>query len=356
MSNSSRSGFANVRAQSLGCWPTVPRIPLWVELKSYAAWYAEQRASAPRGIASFLCSTIHRDAEAVVHVKTLRRALGERSWVIVFDGLDEVPSDVKDSVATEVVAFSRDTSVSADVLFICTSRPQGYAGQFDALDAAVVDLVDLPAELALECAARVATVDRSTSEATRARLLLERALHSPAVRDLLTTPLQAHIMAVLVRNGQRPPERKWDLYHKFYEVIREREANRELPDATLRELFQRDPSLIDAVHQRLGFALHKKAETASGADASLSKSEFRALVETVVQDVRGASEVAPIVQALVQATTERLVLINTPDQGDRVRFDIRAIQEFFAGEYLYIDTPAETLAKRLSLVAGDSHW
>jgi hypothetical protein len=344
------------RAQGLGCWPSVPRIPLWVELKNYAAWFADQRATAPRGVVSFLCSVIHRDTEAVVHAKTLRRALAELSWAIVFDGLDEVPSDVKDTIASEILTFARDTSVLADILFICTSRPQGYAGQFDALGGAVVDLVDLPPELALECASKVAAADRSHSEATRAHGLLSRALQSPAVRELLTTPLQAHIMAVLVRNGQRPPERKWDLYHKFYEVIREREGNRELPDPTLRTLFQRDPGLIDAVHQKLGFALHKKAETATGADASLSRSEFRALVEAVVRDARDATEVAPIVAALVRATTERLVLINTPDQGDRVRFDIRAIQEFFAAEYVYVDTPADVLAKRLELIAGDSHW
>jgi hypothetical protein len=62
------------------------------------------------------------------------------------------------------------------------------------------------------------------------------------------------------------------------------------------------------------------------------------------------------VDALLRATTERLVLINTPDQGDRVRFDIRAIQEFFAAEFLYVDTQVDLLRERLELIAGDSHW
>jgi hypothetical protein len=344
------------KAEALGCWPTAPRVPLWVELKSYAVWFSDQGSLKPRGVASFMCALLHRDAETQVDVKTLRRTLGERSWVVVFDGLDEVPSDVKDAVAAEVVKFVRDVSTFADVLSVCTSRPQGYSGQFDALDGAVVDLIDLPPPLALECATKVAVIDRSPDDAARARSLLERAIESPAACELMTTPLQSHIMAVLVRNGQRPPERKWDLYHKFYEVIREREANRDLPDPALRDLFQRDPGLIDTVHQRLGFALHTKAERASGADASLSRLEFRTLVESVVRESRSAAEIEPVVDALMLATTERLVLISTPDQGDRVRFDIRAIQEFFAAEFLYVDTQAEVLHKRLDLIVGDAHW
>lgn len=344
------------KAASLECWPAVPRIPLWVELKAYAAWYGEQTTNIPHGIASYICATLQRTCETNVQVGTLRRAMSERSWVVVFDGLDEVPSDVRDAVGMEVVRFVQDTSTSGDLLAICTSRPQGYSGQFDALDAAVVDLIDLPSEIALECALKVAVIDRSEPDASRATALLQRAVESPAVKELLTTPLQAHIMAVLVRNGQRPPERKWDLYHKFYEVIREREANRELPDPILRELFQGDPTLIDAVHQRLGFALHARAETVTGADASLTKEEFEVLVKGVVQEARPASDVGPVVQALLRATTERLVLINTPDHGDRVRFDIRAIQEFFAAEFMYVDTPVEALRERLELVAADSHW
>lgn len=344
------------RAKEVACWPHVPRIPLWVELKSYAAWYAEQKPSAAKGVASFLCSMLAKDIEVSVSVKTLRRALTERSWVVVFDGLDEVPGDVKDDVAAEVVRFVRDTVTTSDLLALCTSRPQGYAGQFDVLDGAVVDLVDLPPKLALECAAKVAAIDRSPQDVTRARALLERAIEAPGVRELMTTPLQAHIMAVLVRNGQRPPERKWDLYHRFYEVIREREANRELPDPRLRELFQGDTTLIDTVHQRLGFVLHTRAEKAAGADASLAKLDFRRLVEQVVLELRSSADVTAVVDAVMQATTERLVLINTPDQGDRVRFDIRAIQEFFAAESLYVDVSTDDLRSRLGVLVGDSHW
>ena len=67
---------------------------------------------------------------------------------------------------------------------------------------------------------------RSPEESRRAIQLLEASAHSASIRELLTTPLQAHILAVVVRDGERPPDRRWKLYARFYDVIRRREANR----------------------------------------------------------------------------------------------------------------------------------
>jgi hypothetical protein len=57
---------------------------------------------------------------------TLKRALQTRSWLVVFDGLDEVPHDVKDAVAVEVRHFVDDIVLesNADLLTLCTSRYQ----------------------------------------------------------------------------------------------------------------------------------------------------------------------------------------------------------------------------------------
>ena len=89
-------------------------------------------------------------------VGTLKRALKNRCWVAVFDGLDEVPQDVKDKVAAEVTRFVNEVALEqeCDLLSICTSRPQGYSGQFSELDCVAVDLLPLPVETALACTAR----------------------------------------------------------------------------------------------------------------------------------------------------------------------------------------------------------
>lgn len=343
-------------AESIGVWPTLPRIPIWVELKSYAAWFAERQTTEPKGVLSWLATDLKRILEVNVPVGTIQRALRQHSWVVVFDGLDEVPSSIKDSIANEVVRFVEETSLESDLFTLCTSRPQGYSGQFDSLGGAVVELVDLDPDRALECASRVIEIGRTPSEVVSARAILEGSLRTPAVKEIMTTPLQAHIMAVLVRSGARPPERKWDLYDSFYRVIREREANRNLPDPRLKALLQGDSRIIDGVHQRLGFLLHAKAETAAGAGASLSRSEFRKLVYDVVHRFGAPGDLNEMVDVVTSAATDRLVLINTPDNGSHVRFDVRAIQEFFAAEFLYEDVESEELRVRLEVVGGDSHW
>lgn len=147
-------------------------------------------------------------------VKTLKNALSKRSWIVVFDGLDEVPNDFKDEVANEVMYFLNDVSVEidGDVLAICTSRPQGYSGQFAGIDGPVVELSLLDANTAMRCAKPVLKFGRNTEESEKSIAILEAAILSPNIKELMTTPLQSHIMAVVVRDGGRPPERRWQLF------------------------------------------------------------------------------------------------------------------------------------------------
>ena len=158
-------------------------------------------------------------------------------------------------------------------------------------------------------------------------------LQSLSIAEIMTTPLQSHIMAVVVRDGGKPPERRWQLFSNFYQVIKKREANRKLPDRRLSKLLLEGDKLLKVVHNRLGFELHSRAETSKGAQTSLKKAEFQMIVQSIVEQLQD-DDVEETVSALMEATTDRLVLVHTPDIGDEVRFDIRPLQEFFAGEYL----------------------
>jgi hypothetical protein len=344
-------------AKQAAFWPVVPRIPISIELKEYAQWYGQQKKGSARGILSYLASRIEAGVEQKVQVGTLKRALQTRSWFVVFDGLDEVPHDVKDGVAAEVCNFVDNVSLEldADLLTMCTSRPQGYSGQFSQLDGPTIELASLSANQALECAKPVLALERSAEEARKSLQILSSAIESSSVRELMTTPLQAHIMAVVVRDGGRPPDRRWNLFTNFYQVIKKREANRDLPDRRLAKLLREDTQLLKSVHNRLGFVLQATAETSKGAQTNLKRSEFEALVSGAVsQMIEG--ETTEIVGILMEATTDRLVLVSTPDDGDHVRFDIRPLQEFFASEFFYEAVSATTLHSRMELVAGDSHW
>jgi hypothetical protein len=340
-----------------GLWPAAPRIPVIVDLKEFAFWLGQRAERRTNRMIAYLSEQLSSQLGESVQQGTLRRGFGTARWLFVFDGLDEVPGDVKDAVANEVTYFVNDVLIGcgADSAIICTSRPQGYSGQFSNLDAAIVELVSLSRPEALACAEPLLGLDRSDSERRAYVKILQEALESEAIAEIMTTPLQAYIMAVIVRDGGKPPERKWQLFSTFYEIIKKREANRNLPDKKLAALLREGDKLLKALHNRLGFELHARAETSQGAVTSLNRNELLTIVREVVTQLQD-SEITETVSTLMRATTERLVLVSTPETGDYVRFDIRPLQEFFAGEHIYQSGEPDTFVDRVRTIAGDSHW
>ena len=126
-------------------------------------------------------------------------------------------------------------------------------------------------------------------------------------------------MAIIVWGGGRPPERRWQLYSTFYNIIKEREANRNLPDKRLEKLLREGDKLLKSLHNRLGFELHSRAEVSGGAITSLTRGQLELVVREVVSDLQD-SHVDETVGTLMEATTNRLVLVNTPEDGEHVRF------------------------------------
>lgn len=334
-----------------------PRVPIIIELREYAQWYGMQEETRARGVLTYLVTIISKNIEEKVLIGTLKRLLGLRSWFVVFDGLDEVPSDVKDDIASEVRNFIDNVwaECNADMFCVCTSRPQGYAGQFDSNDWPTIQLSPLHPEKALECASLILSLERTEDEFNKSMEILRSGIESEAICQLMTTPLQSHIMAVIVRDGARPPERRWQLFTNFYDVIRRREANRNLPDVKLAKLLREDEQLLKTVHNRLGFVLHARAENSTGAETSLDRIGFKALVtQAVEQMIEGDNR--EIINILMEATAYRLVLVSTPDDSNKIKFDVRPLQEFFAAEFIYETVSADDLRERVELISADSHW
>lgn len=346
-----------VKAIEQGFWPTIPRVPLFIELKDFANWYINKREFEPRNIISYVCDKIKIKTGQDFSADDIHEALKLSSWFVNFDGLDEVPNDVKDNVSNEIIEFT-DTLIprlDADVLILCTTRPQGYSGQFDGLFSSNVTLLPLPANIALECASAVVQFNRDLDESQLSINILKSAMESEQVRELMTTPLQAHIMAVVVRDGGRPPEKRWELFNNFYSVMKKRESLKNFPDLRISALLREQDQLLKAIHDRLGVSLHAKAEISSGAEATLNKNEFSKLARQTVL-MQFDSDIDEQVDVLMEATTERLVFVNTPETSDSVRFDIRQLQEFFAAEFIYSAVGNDELHNRLEVICGDAHW
>lgn len=350
-SNSHLISSLKTRAEALNLWPSQPRLPVIVELKAYAKW---RSSTDGQGIISYLSDSLRKTSSqqslTAIH---LRLWLPRARWLFVFDGLDEVPQPSKDVVAGDVLAFLDEFRPTCDIATVCTTRPQGYGGQFDtAPGLAFVELVPLTPEEAVECAMPYVEYQVNDEEAVGNVELLRDSAKAEAVRSLMSSPLHAHIIAILIRTGVRPPDRKWSLFSRFYEVVFEREVGKRLAGY---EVLAQHPQLIRTVHDRLGFLLHALSERSENAAASLTREAFRALVvDTVTRKVDvGATEIGT---AIAHALRERLVLISTPDSGDSVRFDIRQLQEFFAAAFLVTGRRTSLIYSRVSALIMDSHW
>tara|TARA_R110002073_G_scaffold336537_2_gene534852 strand:+ start:271 stop:4170 length:3900 start_codon:yes stop_codon:yes gene_type:complete len=343
------------RAQNDGVWQSTPRIPILINLQQYAQWLT--KATEGRGLLTYLADQLSSQIEDIVTPALLRRALRKQSWFVGIDGLDEVPTDRKQAVAEHVLSFlDMDiVELGADVLVLCTSRPQGYSGEFNALDGPTLDLEHLSAKEALNCARPIVSFGRTIEETARSVEILEKAIRSSAIEELMSTPLQCHIMAVVVRDGGNPPDRKWKLYSKFYDTIHQRETNKTTSNTALGHLFRDNANLLRALHNKVGFYLHALAETSDGANTSLPRDVFEQLARQTVDD-HLHDESGDVLRALLKAAELRLVLLSTPDDGNNLRFDIRPLQEFFAAEFLYSGVASEQIRNRLECIAGDVHW
>ncbi|MBX8477466.1 hypothetical protein K5D38_22060 [Pseudomonas cichorii] len=344
-------------SEKLNFKPLVPRIPISIELKEFASWHGTRNPSQSKGVLSYLCEKIASKIDQPVEGGTLKRAFETKSWFINFDGLDEVPNDVKDQVAEEVIRFVNVilSQLDADILVLCTTRPQGYSGQFKDLNALTLDLAPLPAEIALLCAEGVIRFSTGKSEAENCLKILKSAIASPQAKELMTTPLQSHIMAVVVKDGGRPPEKRWELFDNFYQVMKRRESLKNFPDTKIAQLLRENSVLLKAIHSRLGVSLHSKAERSLGAETTLSRAQFETLVRQTAEKYEDEN-IDTIVDTLMEATVQRLVFVSTPESSSSVRFDIRQLQEFFAAEFLYTGISHQQLKDRLELIGADSHW
>jgi hypothetical protein len=343
------------RALELRAWPRVPRLPLHIDLSQYAQWYNKRQSEEARGILTYLANKYSASLEESVTPSSLRAAIKDGRWLLICDGLDEVPGEIKEEIATEISEFVVAMRRRCDLFTLCTSRPQGYSGQLKELGGAELNLLPLPAEIALDCADRLFKIYAPGQEAIEGHKVLERAVNTPAVRQLMTTPLQVHIMTIIVRQGQHPPEKKWELFQRFYEVIYLREAAKSLGGAPEAAFLRDERKLIAAVHKALGFVLHARAETSAGSPSSLSRHDFEELVFYLVSQWK-ISDIDKTCLTVRRASTDRLVLINTPDSKDSVRYDVRQLQEFFAAGFMVDGVTAEQFRERLETIVHDSHW
>lgn len=333
--------------------PIARRIPFRIVLNQFAKSLASGET---KSILDYLALQLCRGSAKALSPEEMDAILTEYPSIIILDGLDEVPAVTnRDDVMEAVSNFSIEVATGElDVFLIATTRPQGYNDEFSPKQYAHHHLKPLNISDALDYGQKLARNRFGASEERYAKVYerLQRAAQRPTTAKLMESPLQVTILTLLVDRMGDPPDERWDLFNKYYDLIFARETERDIPTV---KVLKDHPSIVHAIHRRVGIALQVQSEKSGRTNARLTERQFKQLVADYLSEEgytgkRGES----LAQQVIDAAAFRLVFL-VGLETDQVGFEIRSLQEFMAAEAI-IDAPELQIQNRLQAIAPLDHW
>ncbi|QIJ76949.1 hypothetical protein CLZ_21625 [Methylobacterium sp. CLZ] len=347
-----------VSSNPVGALHTVNRYPILLPLPAFADRLASVDSHIRHTIIEEVRYIINRDAAPSMSTTSdLREWLKVYPWIVVMDGLDEVPpGDIRTILINEIKSFFLEVSqCNADVVVIVTTREQNYRDELD------LDLWDHWSLAKLQPKQAIAYASSLTrhllpniEERTRVLTILEEASQVEMTRRLMISPLQITILVALVDLRGSLPGDRWQLFHRYFHVLREREEQKGL---WFSEILKRQRRVIEDIHFISGFILHLKGERAGGGSAYFSRDNFKRLVEARLRsedDDQSSSSVVALATKIDLIARERLVLLSSQITG-QVAFDVRSLQEYAAAAFITSGNE-RSIRLRMSAISGSSHW
>ncbi|WAU78864.1 hypothetical protein O1Q96_03270 [Streptomyces sp. Qhu-G9] len=334
--------------------PKARRWPLKIPLTSLADGIAKGHFSSILEYAAYRVSAV---SAINVTSSELKNWLADFPWLLILDGLDEVPgSSNRDEVLNCVNDFLLDADeVNADLVVVATTRPQGYAEEFSPMHYRHYSLMPLDSENALTYGHKLAQARYGSAADDKVDRLMDRlrqAVAEDSTAHLMTTPLQVTIMAVLLDRMGKAPKDRFTLFADYYRVIYERELEKEGPASNLLRDRRAD---INSIHADIGLLLQTKSERSGDTASRLTLEELNMIIADRLkgEGFKGDS-LNSLTAAISRAATDRLVFL-VPSRRDEVSFEIRSLQEFWAAHAIMNCFEAE-IPKRLRAMSVSAHW
>lgn len=348
----SRSKQQGVSGKIAKRYPAYISLPSFADVLSEARLKGEMQPSLLRHMAQELSQLSDRK----VTIDNIREWLKIHPWIIILDGLDEVPpSGERASVLESIARLEGEVSdARADALILVTTRPQGYNNDLSKTDWEHWSLSDLGGEDVLNYGEALGKARYPDDEPRRKRILdlLSTAIKTPATTRLMISPLQVTIMHMIVDTGGGVPSARWTLFNEYFEILRKREKAK---GGENQRILERNWPHLGPIHQRAGLILQTDSEKAGSAESFLTRERFLSLVLGYFKS-NGDSEEDAYNRSiqLVDVALHRLVLLSARDEG-KITFDVRSMQEFMAAGALTSGAP-KSVEDRLTHVARASHW
>jgi len=330
------------------------RYPVHISLPEYADVAA--RGEDQISLLRFLADQLSRDCELAVTVASVRKWLKVAPWLIVLDGLDEVPPSGGRKVVIEAInrLVSEITEQDADALIVVTTRPQGFNDDLPPSRWQHWKLSDLSTAHAVAYASRLGEL-RHPHESQRREDVLSRisaAATSSSIEKIMVTPLQVTILYVIADSGGEIPNAKWDLFQRYYDVLIQREMAK---GGDIYDAIRGNLQHVARIHRWAGLALHLISETAGGSAVSLTDEQFRNLLKSSLQEGGvTADELPQQLERLTHVALNRLVLLSSRTEG-QISFDVRSLQEFMAADALTVGGDA-VFGMRMRAILTGAHW
>ncbi|GAA3000096.1 hypothetical protein GCM10020229_10470 [Kitasatospora albolonga] len=327
------------------------RWPVRITLHEYASALSSSESDT-YGLLEFIACQVGHG----VTVEAVHGWLRDWPWLLVLDGLDEVPRTVREVVMEQVGSFLTTARlVDADLLVVGTTRPQGYRGEFHSGDFQCLTLTELTVNDALHYAGRLAEA-RHHDDPEACTTVVERisaAAKDPTTRQLLGSPLQVAIMSLLVEKRRRLPHNRYELFDAYYGTIYAREADKPTRTGELLVEYRRH---IDWLHRYVGLTLQADEAVTNGWDPLVMAEETlrECLHARLLAETENPGRSRALVDELVEVATDRLVLLVAPRPGT-VGFEVKSLQEFCAARAL-LSGPDADIVPNLEPLATDPTW
>lgn len=338
--------------------PKCYRFPVNIILSDYSEWLSrEKEKDKSYSVLSYIQYRIQKRADdEFSEFNNFRSLLSSMSFLFIFDGLDEVPTTSnRQEVIVEIDNFINYElkSSNCDAMVIATTRPQGYSDEFSREKKFKhFELDDLDRETCLEYLDNlVKNTVHSNDEIVKQLKILRETLDNEVTANLMKTPLQATIMAILVKSGGKPSKDKFSLFDDYYKTMLKREKQK-----NVLKIIGEHEDYINEIHYKLGNTLQLTSQEMEHTSSYLDMHSFKSLVEEYFDEQElDASDKKSYTEEIMEAITDRLVFI-TENQDNKIGFAIRSTQEYFSAMMNVHNIHDETVIKNLKVISESIYW
>src|SRR6185436_361270 len=339
--------------------PSWIRLPIKITLKEYAGWIRElsiKEKSLNVSVIEYIKFNINKKSSTGdLTNEEIEYLIQNLPCLFIYDGLDEVPaSSNREEVLKEINIFT-DTilrRINSDSIIVSTSRPQGYSKEFDNSKYRHLYIADLEKQDCKVYLSKLLTniIDNSTERSEKLSMLL-KALEHNEISRLMKSPLQASIMAILVKSGGEPPRNKFDLFTDYYNIIFRREKQRNIS-----LILSDNPEYIKDIHNKLGFYLQAVSENDTNPSATIKIEEFKKIIVSYLKELGVEhDDITKITHEILETATDMLVFISELE-AQKIGFAIRSLQEYFAANGYIHNVSDEEIRNRIKAISKNSYW